>query len=334
MGAFGGIRMKVLITGITGFAGSHLAELYLKEGADVHGTIRWRSDMSNIRDFADQLTLHNCDIRDAYSVAKTVEEVKPEFIHHLAAQTFVLESWRAPQETLSTNIMGTLNILEAARKHPCIVHLSGSSEEYGAPILPADLPITEEQKLQPVSPYAVSKVAADMLAVQYAKSYGIKVVVTRAFNHTGPRRGEVFVTSTFAKQIARILAGKQESVIEHGNLEAIRDFTDVRDIVIGYFFAAQYMIAGSPTAPLSRDYERFNLCSGEGRSMMQVLQTLLDIAGIKGIRLREDPKRMRPSDVPILIGSNQKAREKLRWSPVIPFEATMKDLLEYWKERV
>lgn len=316
--------MKVLITGVTGFAGSHLAEYWLKKGAEVHGTTRWRSDMSNIDGILPVESLHNCDIRDAFSVAKTVSEVKPDIIHHLAAQSFVLESWRAPAETLTTNIIGTLNILEAVRQNPCVVHIAGSSEEYGN----VEKEIDEDTPLSPMSPYGVSKAAVDMLGYQYSKSYKIPVVITRAFNHTGPRRGEVFVTSSFAKQIAEIAAGKRDPVISHGNLNAIRDWTDVRDIVRGYAYAASAMIDWNERGPM-----RFVLCSGVGRSVQSVLDDLLEISG-EDIPTEQDPGRMRPSDIMRLVGNNKRAGLELDWTPEIPWEKTLTDLYNYWMVRV
>lgn len=317
--------MKVLITGVTGFAGSHLAEHWLKNGAEVHGTIRWRSDMRNIEGILAEDCLHNCDIRDAFSVAKTIGEVKPDIIHHLAAQSFVLESWRAPAETLATNIVGTLNILEAARQHPCVVHIAGSSEEYGNAGVEQ---IDEDTPLEPISPYGVSKVAADMLGWQYAKSYKMPVVITRAFNHTGPRRGEVFVTSSFAKQIAEIAAGKRDPVISHGNLNAIRDWTDVRDIVRGYAYAVSAIRNNDKSSP-----QRFVLCSGVGRSVKSLLDNLVGISG-QDIVTEQDPDRMRPSDIMSLVGNNKRAALELGWEPKIPWETTLTDLYNYWTERV
>ena len=224
--------MRVLITGITGFVGSHLAEYALSKGAEVWGSIRWRSDTGNIAHIKDEIRLVECDLRDLTSVNQLISESKPDYIFHLAAQSFVLTSWHAPHETLTTNIIGQLNILEALRfgDKEAKLQIAGSSEEYGM-VYENEVPIKETNPLRPLSPYGVSKVAQDLLAYQYAKSYGLKIVRTRAFNHSGPRRGDVFVESDFAKQIVQIEAGKKEPVISVGNLEAKRDFTDVRDTV-------------------------------------------------------------------------------------------------------
>ncbi|GAH84153.1 unnamed protein product, partial [marine sediment metagenome] len=228
--------MKVLITGISGFAGSHLAEYFLAEGKhEIFGAIKWRSDRQNISHIQDRIHLFECDIKDAFAMKTIITEIKPEQIFHLAAQSYVSFSWRAPQETLITNIIGELNLFEAVRqvKIDPLIHIAGSSEEYGM-VVPEELPITEANALRPLSPYGVSKVTQDLLGYQYFKSYGLRIIRTRAFNHTGPRRGTVFATSNFARQIVEIEKNKRDPVIYVGNLEAVRDFTDVRDVVRAY----------------------------------------------------------------------------------------------------
>lgn len=318
--------MKVLITGATGFAGSHLIEYYLQFGVEVAATYRWRSNRENIQKLDKSIEMIGCDVMDAYSVERAVAQAKPQIIHHLAAQSYVLESWHAPAETLTNNIIGTLNILEAARKHPCLVHVAGSSEEYGN-VLPTEVPIKEDTPLRPVSPYAVSKVAADMLGWQYSKSYRFPVLITRAFNHTGPRRGEVFVSSHFAKQIAEMALGQRPPILTHGDLSSIRDWSDVRDIVRGYSMAAQWMLDNYiPTEPY-----RVNLCSGKGRSVESLLANLLSIAKLETkVELKTDPARIRPSDVKELVGDNSKAQFDFKWVPRIPWMRTLEDLYKYW----
>lgn len=315
---------KVLITGITGFAGSHLAEFLLLMGLEVYGTARWRSKTDNIDHLRDSLNIVNADIRDGYSLQSLLESVNPDYCFHLAAQSFVLESWSSPLETLGTNILGTTNILQAIRsKCPkCRVLIAGSSEEYGL-VHPEETPIQETNPLRPMSPYGVSKAATDHLGLLYFMSYKLPVVVTRAFNHTGPRRGEVFATSNFAKQIAEIEAGKKEPILRVGNLEAIRDWTDVRDMVQAYW---EVINDGYPG-------EAYNICSGKGIKVGDMLSMLLGMSG-RGIKVEQDPSRMRPSDVPILIGDFEKLRQRTGWEPKIPFEKTLKDLLNYWRERV
>jgi len=316
--------MRVLITGISGFVGSHLAEFLLDKKMEVYGTIRWRSKTENIDHIMNKLKLMDCDIKDASSVEKAVREVNPDQIYHLAAQSYVPASWSAPSETLTANIIGQLNIFEAVRNlgiKPKI-HVAGSSEEYGL-VHENELPIRETNPLRPLSPYGVSKVGQDLLGWQYFSSYKMHIVRTRAFNHTGPRRGEVFVTSNFSKQIAMIEKGLQEPVMKVGNLEARRDFTDVRDVVNAYWLALEKGDAG----------DVYNICSGKDRTIKEVLNMLLGMAKIK-IKVEEDPLRRRPSDVTILQGDSTKFRGKTGWEPKIPFEKTMADLLEYWRERI
>ena len=315
--------MRALITGISGFAGSHLAELLLTDGFEVFGTIRPRSRMENIEPIVGKIKLKSVDIQDTSSVIRVMKEVEPDIIFHLAAQSFVKESWDSPIGTLGTNILGCASVLEAVRQvdRDCTVQVAGSSEEYGM-VEDDELPIKETNPLRPLSPYGVSKVAQDLLAQQYAVSFDMNVVVTRAFNHTGPRRGEVFATSNFAKQIALIEVGKQAAVIRHGNLEATRDFTDVRDTVRAYLLASE---SGESS-------EVYNICSGVGYSIGTMLHMLLDLS-TKKITLEEDPDRLRPSDVPQLLGDGTRIRA-LGWAPSIPFEQTLKDLLNYWRGRV
>jgi GDP-4-dehydro-6-deoxy-D-mannose reductase len=317
--------MRALITGITGFAGSHLAEYLLEKDFEVFGSVRWRSKMENIEHIKDRLKLIEMDVRDSYSVERALKESEPDFIFHLAAQSFVHASWHAPQETLTTNIVGTVNLLEAARRFGgnARIQLAGSSEEYGL-VYPEETPIKETNPLRPLSPYGVSKVAEDRLGFQYFKSYGLPVIVTRAFNHEGPRRGDVFVTSTFSKQIAEIEKGLKKPVLHVGNLEAKRDFTDVRDMVKAYHLALEKCRAG----------EVYNICGGKAIPMSEIIEMLTEMTSVKNITISQDPARMRPSDVPILEGDCSKFKKETGWEPVIPFRKTMEDLLNYWRSRV
>lgn len=232
--------MRILITGVTGFVGSHLAEYVLEQGHEVAGTMRWRSQKENVEIVADRVRLYECDLRDATAVRHAIADFRPERIFHLAAQSYVHSSWAAPAETLSTNVLSQVHLFEAIRemKLDCRIQIAGSSEEYGL-VLPDELPIREDNPLRPLSPYAVSKVAQDLMGFQYYRSYGLHIVRTRAFNHEGPRRGEVFVTSNFAKQIAEAEAGRRKPVMDVGNLEAKRDYTDVRDIVRAYWLSLE-----------------------------------------------------------------------------------------------
>lgn len=318
--------MKVLITGITGFAGSHLADYILQNhpGVKVYGMVRWRSRMDNVKHILDKIVLVEADLKDYISIRNIIKEIKPDYIFHLAAQSFVPTSWKLPQETLQINVLGQVNILEAIKelKLDTVIQIAGSSEEYGL-VYENELPIKETNPLRPLSPYAVSKITQDFLGYQYFKSYGIKAVRTRGFNHTGPRRGDVFVSSNFAKQIAEIEKGKREPVIYVGNLEAIRDFTDVRDMVRAYWLAVE---KGEPG-------DVYNICSGRGLKIREVLEILLNYSKVK-VEVKVDPARLRPSDVPVLIGDNSKFVKKTGWKPEIPIERTLKDLLDYWRERI
>lgn len=320
--------MNVLITGATGFVGSHLIEyIQQHEGATIYGAKRRRSDMQQVETVKGRVEWVEMDITDAHSVRAVLKEVQPERIFHLAAQSFVPTSWRSPQETFSVNAIGTVNVLEAARDLDLCtrVHVAGSSEEYGLVRL-EETPITEDNPLRPQSPYGVSKVAADLFCQQYHRSYGIHVVVTRAFNHTGPRRGEVFATSNFAKQIVEIEKGIRSPVIYVGNLDTMRDFTDVRNTVWAYWLALEKGKAG----------EVYNICSEKAISMQEMLDQLLELSTVdKGeITVTADPKRMRPSDVPLLLGNCSKFKQQTGWTCTIPFEQTLNDLLDYWRKRL
>jgi len=326
-------------------AGSHLADYLLqKKGLEVFGTFRWRSRMDNLDDLkrADRLNIITCDrgakpstssaklnlmeadIGDAFSMNRAISVVKPERIFHLAAQSYVPASWWAPAETLHTNIIGEVNLLEAVRTEGIdpTIHIAGSSEEYGY-VLPNEIPVKETNPLRPLSPYGVSKVAQEMLAYQYCRSYGIKTIVTRGFNHEGPRRGDVFVTSSFAKQIAEIEKGLREPVIYTGDLSSKRDWSDVRDFVKAYWLAAE---KGTPG-------EVYNIGSGKALEVREMLDMLLGMSDIK-VEVRSDPTRLRPSDVKVLVCDSTKFRKLTGWKNEIPFKQTLKDLLDYWRERV
>ncbi|OFW60324.1 MAG: GDP-mannose 4,6-dehydratase [Candidatus Solincola sediminis] len=317
--------MRILITGITGFVGSHLAEYALAKGdVEVFGTVRWRSRLDNVEHIENDITMLDCDLRDNVAARRVLQEVRPDYIFHLAAQSFVPTSWIAPAETLSTNITAQLNLLEGIRELglDSRIQVAGSSEEYGL-VFEHEAPIKEDNPLRPLSPYAVSKVAQDFLAYQYHKSYGIFAVRTRAFNHTGPRRGHVFVTSNFSRQVAQIEKGKKEPVIEVGNLEARRDFSDVRDIVRGYWLALE---KGEPG-------EVYNIGSGKAITIQELLDLILSLSNID-IEVRQMPERMRPSDVELLVTDYSKFNRATGWKPEIPLEKTIEDLLNYWRERV
>jgi GDP-4-dehydro-6-deoxy-D-mannose reductase len=316
--------MRLLITGITGFVGSHMAEYALGQGARVFGSARWRSRTENIEHFLGKIELVDCDLRDVVSVRRLLAIANPTHVIHLAAQSFVGSSWHTPAETIAANTGCQVNLLETIRERPAPPRflVIGTSEEYGL-VRPNELPIGETNQLRPLSPYAVSKVAQDLMGFQYFQSYGLPIIRTRAFNHEGPRRGDVFVTSNFAKQVAEIEAGLRRPVIFVGDLRPRRDYSDVRDIVRGYWILLE---RGEPG-------EVYNLCSGHSWTIQQVLDLYLREARVTGITVEADPARMRPSDVMILEGDPSKMAS-LGWKTEIPFEQTLRDLLAYWRQRI
>lgn len=316
--------MKALITGITGFVGSHLAEHLLGEGIEVTGTMRSHSSLRHIRHLLPDMCLYECELMEPEAVERMMAEVRPDLVFHLAAQSFVPLSWESPAETMTNNIMGQVHLLEAVRKLGIStkVLIACSSEEYGH-VEADEVPVKETNPLRPISPYAVSKIAQDYLGYQYFKTYGQHIVRTRTFNHHGPRRGEQFVSSNFAKQIAEIEKGLKPPVLYVGNQEASRDFTDVRDVVRAYRMALDYCDAG----------EIYNIASGQSHMIREVIQTLLSYSTVD-ITIEEDKTRLRPSDVKVLVGDYAKFYKQTGWKPEIPFEETLKDLLNYWRNEL
>jgi len=316
--------MRVLITGITGFVGSHLADYILKvyPEIEIFGLKHWRSQLGNIERIINQVELIEADLKDESSVIRVLERAKPHKIFHLAAHSYVPTSWKMPSEVIVNNVGGQVSLLEAVRRicPTAQIQIAGSSEEYGF-VKSDEMPINENNPLRPMSTYGVSKVAQDLLGYQYYKSYGMWIVRTRAFNHTGPRRGKVFVCSEFAKQIIEIERGVKP-IIKVGNLTAIRDFTDVRDIIRGYWLALE---KGKPG-------EVYNIGSGRAITMQQVLDMLLDISGIS-IKIVIDSDKLRPSDVPSLLCDYSKFKKQTGWEPEIEFKQTLVDLLNYWRKQ-
>jgi len=316
--------MICLITGITGFVGSHMAEFLLEKGHQVHGLKRWRSPMNNIWHIQDKISLHDCDLNDPKSVFEIIRKIKPERIYHLAAQSFVPASFNNPTETLRTNIIGTANLLNAillTEINPKI-HICSSSEVYGQ-VLPNETPIDENNPLRPQSPYAVSKVGEDLLSQQYYRSHKLHTIITRAFTHTGPRRGDVFVESSFAKQIAMIEKGLQKPILKVGNLNSIRTFCDVRDTINAYYLVLEKGRAG----------EVYVVGGNETMTIGQMLDKLLLMSDIK-VKVEVDPLLLRPADVTLQIPNTKKLQDATGWKPVIPVEQTLRDLLNYWREEV
>lgn len=319
--------MKVLITGITGMVGSHLADYILDShsGVEVHGILRWRSPLDNIRRIQNRVTLHHADLHDLNSLIKVVKSVKPDRIFHLAAQSYVVDSFSAPADTLAINVIGTTNLLDAVRhaKIDPLIHICSSSEVYGQ-VREDEVPIREHNPFRPASPYAVSKVGEDMIALQYFLSYGIKTIRTRMFTHTGPRRGDVFAESSFAKQIAMIEAGLTSgNFVRVGNLDSVRTFADVRDAVRAYWLLLEKCEPG----------EVYNIGGNQTMTIGEMLDVLIKSATCD-IRHEVDPSLLRPSDVTLQIPDISKFQSATGWQPEIPVEITMKDLLDFHRRLI
>lgn len=314
--------VRALITGISGFVGSHLAE-YLLEHTDwqVAGTVYGPED--NIEHLRDRLELYPAELSELETVTSVIEQAKPDYIFHLAAQPLVSLSRRDPWATLANNIRLQLNILEAVARLGSTTRILvvGSSEEYGL-VQPDELPIKETNPLRPTSPYAVSKVAQDMLGLQYHLSHKLFTVRVRPFNHIGPRQRLGFVAPDFARQIAEAEAGLQGPVIQVGNLEPQRDFSDVRDVVRGYHLL---ITQGEPG-------EVYNLGSEQARSVRELLEKLMAMSKVP-ITIEQDPERLRPTDVPVMVSDCTKIRGQTGWRPRISFEQSLQDVLDYWRER-
>ena len=317
-----GEMRKVLITGVTGVAGGHLSEHLIQNGYDVSGIDLHERSLSKLGEIGRKISFFECDVRDASNIRNLIGKIQPDMIFHLAAITSSPTSWQHSEETYQVNIIGTMNVLEAARNNEIspIIHVAGSSAEYGM-VYKDENPVVEQAQLRPLSPYGVSKIAQTMVGYQYYMNYGLHIVRTRAFNYTGPGENSSFVCSAFAKQIVEIEQKKVQPVIHVGNLDAHRDFTDVRDVVRGYLLALERGKAG----------EIYNVCSGKSYSIRQVLELLLKMSSRQDIEVVPDPDRLRPSDVPIQVGDFSKIKQQTGWEPVIPFEKTLGDLLEYWR---
>ena len=318
--------MRVLITGITGMVGSHLADYILDNhpSVEVHGLIRWRSPLDNIRDILSKITLHQAELRDLNSLVVLLSKVKPDWIFHLAAQSYVTSSFDAPADTIHTNVIGTVNLLDAVRITGIDprIHICSSSEVYGQ-VTEDEIPIRETNPFRPASPYAVSKVGEDMIGLQYFLSYGIKTVRTRMFTHTGPRRGDIFAESAFAKQIAEIEAGLRPNPMKVGNLDSVRTFADVRDAVRAYWLLLEKCPPG----------EVYNIGGDRTMTVGEMLEILKSMARCE-IEHEVDPALLRPSDVTLQIPDTSKFRAATGWEPEIPLEVTLHDLLEYHRNRI
>ena len=312
--------MRVLITGVSGFVGPYLAEHIAEFApeAELWGLV-WSAETIQAPPMVRPI---EGDLTDASSLSKVVREVRPELILHLAAASSVAASWARPSQCLEINAMGTINLLEAVRdlRLDSRVVVASSGEIYGA-VPPAHQPITEDAALCPLSPYAASKAAQDLIAAQYFRGYGIATVRLRLFHHTGPRRPPQFVASSFAQQIARIERGLVQPKLAVGNLDAVRDFTDVRDVARAYWLAATQGVAG----------DAYNVCSGRRISIRRVLDILLAHSDAK-IEVEIDPDRLRAADIPCLIGDHTRISDATGWQPEIQLVKTLGDLLEWWRK--
>ena len=323
-----------LITGITGMVGSHLAD-YLLKNTDwkIFGLARWNDSLENIEHLSENINnkerieLLYGDLNDLPSLITAIEKSTPNYVFHLAAQSYPQTSFDAPIETLQTNILGTANLLEALRKSQyknAITHVCASSEVFGR-VSSDKLPINEECSFHPASPYAISKVGTDLVGRYYAEAYGMQIITTRMFTHTGPRRGDVFSESTFAKQIAMIEAGLQEPKIYVGNLESLRTYADVRDAVKAY-----YMLV--TTNPIGGEY--YNIGGSYTCKISDMLRYLIDQSTLDNIEIITDPDRLRPIDADLQVPDTTKFENHTGWKPEYIFEQTMDDLLDYWRNKV
>lgn len=335
---------KNLITGIGGFVASHLADYLLEQGEEVYGTYRWTEDLSNIKHIKDKIHLIPMDLNDAWSCLKTIEDIKPDYIFHLAAQSYVSDSFIYPAETIRTNVLGTLNLLEAVRIvknrrildrdefiepiYDPVIHVCSSSEVYGL-VEEKDIPITEQCRLNPSNPYAVGKVGEDMLALLYWTNYKIKTIRTRMFTHTGPRRKMLSAEVNFAKQIAEAekyvknTKDDRSIIIKHGNLNSIRTWADVRDAVRAYYLLVRKCKPG----------EVYNIGGNTSKTIGEMLDYLISLSNIK-LTKYEDKNLLRPYDVTLQIPDCSKFKQETGWEPVYTFEQTMQDLLNWWREHV
>ncbi|MTI53316.1 GDP-mannose 4,6-dehydratase [Geosporobacter ferrireducens] len=313
--------MKALITGVNGFVGKYLSDYLIKKSIEVWGTTY---GVENIFNETNDIITRELDIADIQEVKKVLVECKPDYIFHLAAQSSAAISWKNPQLTMQVNINGTLNLLQSVRElgiNPRIL-LIGSSEEYGF-VRPEDIPVNEMQALKPSNPYAISKIAQSMMGELYVKAYDMDIIMVRAFNHIGPGQSSIFVASDFAKKIAEIEKGIVQPILMVGNLEARRDFTDVRDIVRAYYELAKKGEQG----------DLYNVGSGVSYPIQYILDTLLSITNSK-IQVCEDFNKMRPSDAPIIECDNTKLKNLTGWYPRYVIEDTLRDILDFWRDNI
>ena len=331
---------KILITGITGQVGSQLADYVLENTSyDVIGMMRWQEPMDNLYHLTerinrkDRISLHYADLNDYSALARMIKTVKPEFISHLAAQSYPKTSFEIPIETLQTNIIGTANLLECIRQqkendgYDPVVHVCSSSEVYGK--AKPGFPLAEESPFHGASPYSISKIGTDYLGRFYGEAYGLRTFITRMGTHSGPRRSDVFFESTVAKQIALIEAGHQEPFIRVGNLSSTRTFQDARDAVRAYFLLLEASAQGKILCG-----EYFNIAGEEAYQLPQVIEILLGFSKRTDIKVVTDKERMRPIDADYQMFDNTKIRAAIDWKPEIPAKQMFADLLDHWRSEI
>jgi GDP-4-dehydro-6-deoxy-D-mannose reductase len=313
--------MRVLVTGIGGFAGPAVAEALLAAGHEVHGLLR-RPSTRQLPLSSD--ALHRCDLDDHAAVARLVGGMRPDALVHLAGLTFVPAAERDPVATYRANLGGTLAVLAAVRSEaPRARVLAVSSVEVYGAVLPAELPVTEDTPLRPVTVYGASKAAADLAAAQWGRAYDLDVVRVRPFNHTGPGQDATFVCSALARQLALVEVGRQPPVLHAGNLDPVRDFSDVGDIAAGYVALLER----------GRRGEAYNLCSGEGVSIAEVVAVLRTLTRV-AVRVQSEPGLRRAVDVPRIVGSHERASRDTGWQPRRTLADTLAAVLEDWRRRI
>ncbi len=315
---------NILITGVAGFAGSWLAEKIceLQPTCQIFGLVRESSSLNNILHIIKRIKILHGDILDTKSVQTAMKKSNPDIIFHLAGQASVKRGFEDPFGTYNANVIGTLNILESTRSSSidAIIHFAGSSNVYG--IVPEkDQPIKEITPTRPVDPYATSKTLAEILCSSYFDLYGMRIVCTRAFHHEGPRCPNYTLGINIYNQIITAKKGRGKKLV-FGNVDAIRDLNDVRDVVEGYMLAAER----------GKTNDIYNLCSGKGTRIQDLIEKIAAYVGFKNFQIISDPELSRPSDIPVLIGDNTKAKKELGWQPKIPFEQTLKDMIEYYSK--
>ena len=328
------MKKKVLITGITGMVGSHLADYLIKKTDwQIYGLCRWRSPLDNVEHLLplannskSRIKFIYGDLNDYSSMVKAIEISKPNYVYHLAAQSFPKTSFDEANITFNTNFIGTYNILNAIKylKINPFIHVCSSSEIFGK-VKKEYLPIDESCSYHPASPYAISKVGTDLIGKYFYEAFKLKVLVTRMFTHTGPRRGDVFAESSFAKQIALIEQKKIKPFVKVGNLNSLRTIADVRDAVEAYYL----LLTKNP-----KPGEAYNIGGNYTCTVGEILKYLLSISKVKNIRIITDKSRLRPIDADLQVPNTTKFLKATGWKPKIPFKKTMLDLLNYWRMKV